>query len=116
MRLLLAGFLPTFIVGLKAITKIATINFVNTRARIKTMKYQLLQHLKTKTKVLEIYDTLAECKSFAKQDGVKFEGLSYVGNFPTFSDNSGKFYSIQGLAEGLNIVCSLPKGEAESFQ
>lgn len=79
------------------------------------MKYQLIRHFKTVSRVLTVYDTLADCHKFADQDTVKFNGLNYIGNFPIFNDNRGWVYSIQGLSD-LGIVCSLPKGEAESFK
>lgn len=79
------------------------------------MKYQFIQHLKTKSKVLALYDTLADCKKFISDQQLTFISLNYIGNFPVFNGNN-KVYSIQGLVEGLNIVCSLPKGEAESFK
>ncbi len=78
------------------------------------MKYQLIQHLKTKSKVLTMYDTLADCHQFADQEAITFVGLNYIGNFPIFNGN-GKVYSIQGYDTNYGIVCSLPKGEAESF-
>lgn len=80
------------------------------------MKYQLIRHFKTVSRVLTVYDTLEDCHKFASQESVVFTGLNYIGNFPIFNDNRGWVYSIQGLVDGLNIVCSLPKGEAESFQ
>lgn len=83
------------------------------------MKYQAIQHLKTKSKLLKICDTLQEANNEIMKKGARYEGRSYVGGFPTFSSPIGnKRYSIQGaclLSNGNFIVCSLPNKEIEIF-
>jgi hypothetical protein len=82
------------------------------------MKYQAIQHLKTKSKLLKMCDTLQEAKQLIVGLGARYEGRSYVGGFPTFSLNNKRF-SIQGaymLSDGNHIVCSLPDKEAEEVE
>lgn len=79
------------------------------------MKYQVLKKLKTKNKLLKLCDTIEEAKEVLKQTGARFNGLSYIGNFPTFMDDKRTIYSIQGRVEGYGIVCSIPQKEVEQF-
>lgn len=72
------------------------------------MKYQLIQHLKTKSKVVEMYDSVEECKMFTKQPGVIFVSFNYIGGFPIYNANN-KVYSIQGYSTEYGIVCSIPE-------
>jgi len=81
------------------------------------MKYQAIQHLKTKTKLLKMCETLQEAKQVIMEKGARYDGRSYLGGFPTFSLN-GKSFSIQGACffkDGKHIVCSLPEKEVESL-
>jgi len=81
------------------------------------MQYQAIQHLKTKSKLLKMCDTLQEAKQILMDKGARYEGRSYVGGFPTFSLNN-KHFSIQGafiLENGNHIVCSLPNKEVETL-
>lgn len=81
------------------------------------MKYQAIQHLKTKSKLLKMCDSLQEAKQVIMDKGAKYNGRSYIGDFPTFSDN-GKTFSIQGAVmfdTGNYIVCSLDNKEVENL-
>jgi len=81
------------------------------------MKYQALQHLKTKSKLLKMCDTLQEAKNVIMAKGARYERLSYYGGFPTFSLGS-KTFSIQGAVmfdTGNHIVCSIPQKELETL-
>ena len=85
------------------------------------MKYQIIKHNKTGSKKLAMVNTMAEAKEFVKNIdtknlGMLFNGLSYIGQFPTFVDNKNKIYSIQGSVDGLGIVCSLPKEDLAEYQ
>lgn len=84
------------------------------------MKYQVIKHLKSSSRVLAIVGTLEEAKAtlyekLPKNTGIRFAGISYIGGFPQYEDTKGKMYSIQGYAEPWGIVCSLPQKEVESF-
>lgn len=82
------------------------------------MKYQLLRHNKTGSRLLAMLDSMDEVKQKIAGMGLRFEGLSYIGGFPTFSDGKRKTYSVQGAVmfdTGSHVVCSLPQKEAESF-
>lgn len=70
------------------------------------MRYQLIQHLKTKSKVISIEPNVEATMQKLGELGAYFVGHSYIGNFPIFNANT-KVYSVQGLADGLDIVCSL---------
>lgn len=81
------------------------------------MKYQAIQHLKTKSKLLKMCETLQEAKQVIMEKGARYEGRSYIGGFPTFSQE-GKRFSIQGaviMGTGSHIVCSLPEKEVETL-
>lgn len=81
------------------------------------MNYQALQHLKTKSKLLKMCDSLQEAKQVIEEKGAIYQGRSYVGNFPTFSAGSKRF-SIQGsinMGKDWSIVCSLPESELETL-
>ena len=79
------------------------------------MKFQALHHLKTKSKLLKMCDTLQEAKLTIENLGARYEGLSYYGGFPSFSLKD-RMCSIQG-AHFINkekfIVCSIPAEEIE---
>jgi len=79
------------------------------------MKYQVVKNNKTGARLLSLHSTLDEAHTALKQLGARFEGLSYYGGFPTFKDEKGKVYSIQGFVEGMNVVCSLPQKEIEAY-
>jgi len=83
------------------------------------MKYQLIKHNKSGSKLVKMYDSLDEVKKAIAVQGLRFESLSYVGGWPLFTDNNRKVWSVQGAAmfdTGDYVVCSLPQKEAESFQ
>lgn len=85
------------------------------------MKYQALKRLKTKTKLLKLCDTLQEAHEIIKAEGAIFDSFSYIGGFPVYAkyttnDQRPTFYSIQGLAMPLGVVCSLPKEELSAFK
>ena len=84
------------------------------------MKYQLIKQLKTKSKQIILVDRVEDMKVIVREKGLRFEGLSYVGGFPMFTDANLYNYSVQGYCElgyGKNgIVCSLDKKVAESFE
>lgn len=76
------------------------------------MDYQVIKHLKTKSKCLGIFPSLEEAHKKVKSimtGGVKYEGRSYVGGFPTFQDEFHYTYSIQGAVDmgGQLVVCSI---------
>lgn len=73
------------------------------------MQYQVIQHLKTKSKKLAVLGTAEEAKKFIEGTGARFSEYSYIGDFPVFVDGH-KTYSVQGLAS-IGVVCSLPKEE-----
>ncbi len=84
------------------------------------MKYQALKKLKTKNKLIKICDTLQEAHDIiTKQEQAKFFEHSYYGGFPIYvkqvKDKEGSIYSIQGLAEGINVMCSLNDKEKLAF-
>lgn len=72
------------------------------------LHYQLVQQLKTKQKVLTVYDNVEDCRQFASQEAITYVGQTYIGNFPIFNGNN-KVYLIRGLVPELNIICSIPK-------
>ena len=77
------------------------------------MKYQTIKHLKTKSKIIALSDTFSEALNIVPIPA-KFIELSYIGNFPVFTD--GKYtYSIQGLAD-IGIVCSLPEKDLMGYK
>ena len=83
------------------------------------MKYQAIKHLKTTSKVLGYMDTIEEAHALILKKGARFDGISYIGGFPTFRDDRGKVYSIQGFVPiglGDGVVCSLPQKEVEAIQ
>lgn len=80
------------------------------------MKYQALKQLKTKTKLLKLCDSLKEAHEVIKEDGGKFICFSYIGGFPAYRNEVyNRHYNIQGLVEGLNVMCSLNKEELSKF-
>jgi hypothetical protein len=52
------------------------------------MKYQAIKHLKTKTKLLGLFDSLKETENEIKKTGARFENLSYYGGFPTYKNQN----------------------------
>jgi len=79
-----------------------------------TMKYQVLKQLKTKNKRIALHDTLGEAKKTLADINATFRELSYVGQFPVYTD--GKYiYSIQGLHTQFDIVLSLSKEELATY-
>lgn len=86
------------------------------KARKYNMQYQLIKHNKTNSRTLGFYPTLERAKQVIAIKKLVFRELSYVGQFPTFSDEKGKTWSLQGRHEQLGIILGLPKGEAESFK
>lgn len=79
------------------------------------MKYQVVKQLKTKTKQVALLNTLDEAKNYLNNINARFESISYYGGFPIYSIDKKQIYSIRGLAENFNIVCSLPQKDIESF-
>jgi len=80
------------------------------------MKYQLIKHNKTGSKQVSLLDTLKEAQHAIVSQGLRFIELSYIGGFPLFADDKGKNWSIQGQVDGMQIVCSLHKDDALSFE
>ena len=78
------------------------------------MKYQLIKHLKTKTKLLKMFETVQEAKKYIESTGARFNGLSYIGQFPIYVDGHSK-YSIQGYHEEYKIVLGLNKEDLAIF-
>ena len=78
------------------------------------MKYQALKGLKTKTKVLGIFNTLSEAHQAIVKAGGRFECFSYMGGFPAYVDDKNYHYNIQGLAD-IGVVCSLSDEEKNKF-
>ena len=78
------------------------------------MKYQALKGLKTKTKVLGIFDTLEEAHSAIVSVGGQFHGFSYMGGFPAYVDEKNYHYNIQGLAD-CGVVCSISQEKLAAF-
>jgi hypothetical protein len=88
-----------------------------------SMKYQALEALKTKTKLLKMCDTLPEAISVITSLGARFESLTYIGGFPHFvrlpagTETRQRHYEIQGscdMGNGQSVVCSLDKKELEA--
>lgn len=79
------------------------------------MLYQAIKHLKTKSKLLGKFPSLVEAVQEIRATGAQFTGFSYIGGFPTFRDENGKTYSVQGSVQGLGIVCSIPDTELKAF-
>jgi hypothetical protein len=79
------------------------------------MKYQAIKHNKTGSRLMMLCDTLSQAQFQMTKKGALFNGLSYVGNFPTFMDEKHRLYSIQGAVEigNSHVVCSLDKKEME---
>jgi hypothetical protein len=80
------------------------------------LKYQAIQHLKTKTKLLGLYDTLKEAIGIIESRGGIFDGISYIGSFPIYKDPQSHIYSVQGFVEHWQLVCSLPDAEVEMLR
>lgn len=61
------------------------------------------------------FKTLAEAVDHT--NSLRYEGRSYVGGFPYYTNSKGKTVSIQGCIEigsdRRGIVCSLPEKEAQ---
>lgn len=71
------------------------------------MKYQVLKHLKTKSKLIKLCDTAYEAKKLLENElGARFSEFSYMGGFPVFVDGYTT-YSVQGLNEQYGVVVSL---------
>lgn len=80
------------------------------------MKYQALQHLKTRIKVLGIYDTIQEARTKIESMGAVYYERSYIGNFPTFSRATPyAYFSIQGISGVHGIICSLSTDDLKAF-
>lgn len=79
------------------------------------MTYQFIKHNKTGSRVLGRYAQPSEVKRAIAKLGLKFVELSYVGQFPVFSDGQ-KTYSVQGSVDmgSQSVVCSLGK-EAQDY-
>lgn len=79
------------------------------------MKYQAIKHNKTGTRLLGLFDTLHEAHERIRKEGGRYEGRSYIGGFPVFTDEKRRTYSIQGgvefsISNGVTtnlVVCSL---------
>src|SRR3990167_5801264 len=87
-----------------------TLNISDTRSIIagSNMKYQVIKHLKTKTKQEALYETLDAARLLLSGKlAATFSGVSYIGQFPLFHDEKGTTYSIQGFSEPHGLVCSL---------
>lgn len=70
------------------------------------MVYQVIQHLKTKSKVLGVVDTPEQARNLLLTIGARFSEINYYGGFPIWVDGYKK-YSVQGKNEEFGIVCSL---------
>ena len=80
------------------------------------MKYQALKGLKTKTKILGIFNTLEEAHKAIIASGGVFKCFSYMGGFPAYIDDKNYHYNIQGMVEiGAGVVCSIPPEELNQF-
>lgn len=79
------------------------------------MKYQVLKSLKTKSKLIRLCDTLQEAKDTLVSLNAHFCELSYVGQFPVYSDNKHT-YSIQGLHDHLKVMLSLSKDDLATYK
>lgn len=80
------------------------------------MKYQALKHLKTKSKLLGIFPTIADAREAIRQADPRAtrQGDSYMGGFPYYHDTAtqdARPYTIQGMNENYGIVCSIPAEE-----
>lgn len=80
-----------------------------------TMKYQAIQHLKTKNKLIKLCDTLQEAHDTLKEKQAVFDHFSYYGGFPIYHGDKNKIYSVQGQHDTLGIVLSLNKEELKDF-
>ena len=80
------------------------------------MKYQLIKHNRTGSKQVALLDTLKEAQEAVNGQGLRFVELSYIGGFPVFTDSKGKSWSVQGQVDNMQIVCSLHKDDALSFE
>ncbi len=66
------------------------------------MKYQVLKHLKTKSKLVAMCDTLAEAQNVLAEKGATYWKLSYIGSFPIYT-NAKDTYSIQGFVPTVGV-------------
>lgn len=78
------------------------------------MKYQALKHLKTKSKLLGMFDTIVEAREAIRLSDPQAtrQGDSYIGGFPFYHDTTtqdARPYTIQGsVAVGdRHVVCSI---------
>ena len=78
------------------------------------MKYQALKGLRTKTKVLGVFNTLNEAHQAIRDAGGVFKCFSYIGGFPAYIDDKNYTYNIQGQAD-IGFVCSIPTDELSKF-
>lgn len=79
------------------------------------MKYNVIQHLKTKSKSIGIFNKPSEVKKKLKELGAVWYETTYIGGFPLFNGDKG-VYSVQGAVMtdiGTSILCSLPKEAVE---
>lgn len=82
------------------------------------MKYNVIRHLKTKSKSVGMFDKPSEAKQKLKELGAVWYETSYIGGFPLFNGDKG-VYSVQGAVMtdiGTSIICSLHKEAVEYFK
>lgn len=70
------------------------------------MKYQAIQHLKTKSKLLGLFDSFAEARKAITDRGGVFQKFTYVGGFPLYENEKGQTFTVQGYALPWGVVCS----------
>lgn len=74
------------------------------------MKYIIQKRLKTKMKDVGIYHNMLDASRAADALGLRFEGTSYIGIWPTYSDGKGGTYRIM-LEHESGLVCSPSKDD-----
>lgn len=78
------------------------------------MKYQIVVN-GSKKETLKL-DTLRDALDYIGPS-LRYEGRSYIGGFPYYTNSKGKTVSIQGYIEigsdRRGVVCSLPEKEVE---
>ena len=78
------------------------------------MKYILQKILKTKAKDLMTLSSMQAAKDHALNVGLRYEGTSYIGVWPQFTDHDHKLYRII-LRHPLGLVCSPSKEDLSVF-
>jgi hypothetical protein len=79
------------------------------------MQYQIVKHNKTGSRTLGFYPSVADTKCAMSKLGLQFREVSYMGGFPVYADPKGKTHSVQGYAETVGVVCSLPDEDVKEL-